>query len=394
MDEKRRGADPREIRRCGAATRPGARPTGGLVRLLFAAVLALSTLSSAPAALAGADDEEAIVAAALSGSVIAVLDANGNLSPVHYLGVEAPADGQGYHEDARLANSTRVQGKHVLLRRVGPDRLADGARVRHVFVLEGGATDDNPGQPVAASLLAEGQLWRVADPADDLDGWYRQLEAGARATEVGIWALYTPVPVAAYFGTLPLRRPVESAQSPTSNPLAIAPAPVGTPWSGVRADRRLYQPMAALAELGDTWSWVLPALRDNDVQVVLGRLPYRVGGYFAPEPNIVVVDVRFAQSDPKALAAAIVHETTHVRDYYSGEPVKTLEGCFQTEIRAYSNQAEAWLRFYGPEGKHPVVDELDQNLNDLLVVFLKDRTQIERSVRQLYERQCARVASD
>ena len=368
----------------------GPKGAGGL--LLAVLLLVHSAFGSARFALAAPDDEEATVLEALSGSVIALSDVSGQPSPVHYLGVESPALGQRYHDEARLANAARVVGKRVLLRKSGADRLADGARARHVFILEGGATAENPGSPVAASLLAEGQVWRVSEGVD-LDDWYRELEAGARLARAGLWEHYSPSSNPAYFAPLPPRGGAEVPRPAAAAPVAIAPAPFGTPWYGVRADRRLYPPLEAISGLGEPWRWVFSALRDNGVHAVFERVPHNVGGFFTPDLNAVGINARFAYSDPKAVAAALVHETSHARDYYAGEPMRTLEGCFQTEIRAYHTQAEAWLAFYGPGGKQPAVDDLDEGLNDLLLLFQRDRGRIEETVRRLYERQCMRIAS-
>jgi endonuclease YncB( thermonuclease family) len=373
------------------AHRAGAPRPGRLTTLLLVVLLAVLAVGPAAPALAAPDDEVVTVEAALSGSVVAVRDATGALSPVHYLGVESPADGQQYHDEARLANGARVEGRPALLRRVGPDRLADGARVRHVFVLGDGATPEAPGEPVAAALLAEGKIWRVADAANDLDGHYRELEAGARLAGDGVWAGYGPTASPDYFGALPPRRE-GPAQTVRVAPV-IAPAPFGTPWFGVRVERRLDPTMAAVVELGAPWGWVFQVLRDDGVQVVFERLPRPVGGFFSPDLNVVGINGRFAESDPKAVAAAIVHETSHARDFYAGEPMRTLEGCFQTEIRAYHAEAEAWLHFYGPAGKQPAIDDLDDGLNELLRMYLNDRPRIEGSVRRLYGSQCARIAA-
>ena len=151
--------------------------------------------------------------------------------------------------------------------------------------------------------------------------------------------------------------------------------------------------MAAIAELGEPWSWVFAVLRDHGVRVTYEPLWRNVGGFFAPEPNLVVLSDRYTSSDPKAVAAALIHEASHARDYYGGEPIGTLEGCYQTEIRAYHTQAEAWLRFYGPGGKQPAMDELDRSLNDVLRIYSNDRGRIERVVRQTYSQQCTRIAS-
>src|SRR5688572_21753807 len=90
--------------------------TGGAcwLRLLLTVVLALLVPLAGARPTAAAQAEQVVVIAALSGSVIAVRDADGSISPVHYLGVEAPAGGQRFHEEAREANAARVVGKPVL----------------------------------------------------------------------------------------------------------------------------------------------------------------------------------------------------------------------------------------------------------------------------------------
>lgn len=359
---------------------------------VFSAIVLLLTALIGPSpALAADDDEEGLVESALSGSVIAVRDPAGAVAAVHYLGVEAPAQGQPYHEEARLANAALVEGRRVVLRRSASDRLADGARVRHVFLLEG-AADQELGDPVAARLLAEGHAWRVTDAANEIDGGYQELEGRARLAGLGVWSRYAPTPYPDYFGALPARRDGDQAPAGVATSARVAPAPFGIPWFGVRVDRRLDAVMGVVDELGERWAWVFPTLRDNGVQVVLEPLPPWVGGFFAPDANLVGINASLDESDPQAVATAVIHEASHVRDYFAGEPMRTLEGCFQTEIRAYHTQAEAWLRLYGPDGKQPAADDFEQGLNDLLQAYREDRARIELTVRQRYARQCARIA--
>jgi hypothetical protein len=165
--------------------------------------------------------------------------------------------------------------------------------------------------------------------------------------------------------------------------------------SRLRADRSLGPVLDALQDSGAPQ--VVEALVKADAEILFAPLPrdgrgrsrefarYTSVGVYGPVKRSIVLDVALQGSDPKALATLIVHEGTHLKDDLAGADKRTMEACFQFEIRAFTQQALAWQTFYGPDGKAEPRDDLDAWLNSWLATYRKGPTELDRRVREAYD---------
>jgi hypothetical protein len=144
----------------------------------------------------------------------------------------------------------------------------------------------------------------------------------------------------------------------------------------------------------------LEAMADSDTDVRFGPLDdgpnalnaryVRIGDNGAGAIRSIVVNVRWQKSDPKAIAALLVHEAKHLQDDIDGINPRTAEACFDFETRAFTQQSIAWQAFYGPNGKPTPADDLDTDLNTWLAVYRRGPGEIDKRVRQWYAGPCSK----
>jgi hypothetical protein len=144
----------------------------------------------------------------------------------------------------------------------------------------------------------------------------------------------------------------------------------------------------------------LQALADSDTDVSFGPLDedrharyIRIGDNGPGAIRSIIVNTRWQNSDPKAIAALIVHESKHLQDDLDGFDPHTVEGCYEFEVRAFTQQTLAWQEMYGQNGKANPRDDLDAELNAWLLVYRRGPGELEKRVRQVYEKAqaCAKV---
>ena len=156
----------------------------------------------------------------------------------------------------------------------------------------------------------------------------------------------------------------------------------------IRADRALAGTLDALESSGA--GGVIDGLLKADAEVVFGPLPakeharYVSRGVVEPLRRTIVINAVLEHGDPKALAALVVHEGTHLKDDLAGAEKRTMEACFQFEIRAFAEQARAWQAFYGPNGKAQPKDEFDAWLNSWLATYRQGPSELDKRVREFY----------
>jgi len=176
--------------------------------------------------------------------------------------------------------------------------------------------------------------------------------------------------------------------------VAAGPPPVAPIRTRMRADQGLWPAIDALEEIGKLDS--LNTIVQSDTQLTFGDLPESVHAKYTRivagprrEPvRSIVVSNRWRDADPKAIATLIAHESKHLADDVPGADIRSREGCFQFEIRAFTEQARVWQEYYGPSGKPSPQDDLDRELNSWLASYRRGPAEIERRVRQLYAGAC------
>ena len=141
---------------------------------------------------------------------------------------------------------------------------------------------------------------------------------------------------------------------------------------------------------------MLNVIAQTDTEITFGDLPEHVHARYSrigrgprqPPTRTIVVNNRWRNSDPKALATIIAHEAKHLEDDLAGADVRTPEGCFNFEFRAFTEQALIWQGYYGRDGKARPQDDLDVELNSWLEAHQKGPAELEQRVRQLYSKAC------
>jgi hypothetical protein len=193
----------------------------------------------------------------------------------------------------------------------------------------------------------------------------------------------------------------QAAPSPGSNASAVTASSVSanaSAPSALRARIRLGDGLAtsidALEATGQTTP--LLAILDSDTDISFGPLPEavharysRLGSGVGSAIRSIVVNTRWQEGDPRAIATLIVHEAKHLEDDLAGVDPRSPEACFHFEVRAFTQQAETWQEFYGQNGKPRPADELDAELNAWLSVYRRGPGEIEKRVRQLYAKACS-----
>lgn len=132
-------------------------------------------------------------AALVTGTVVEVLDGqtivvdvNGELITVRYLGIDAPT-GQACHSEQSLAaNAELVEGKQVTLERQSSDTTARGLWLRDVWV-----TDDAGNQILVSQALVQNgaATSKVSQPNSRYESWLTTSQQDAENNGVGIWRL-------------------------------------------------------------------------------------------------------------------------------------------------------------------------------------------------------------
>ncbi|MCC6177170.1 MAG: hypothetical protein IT305_17835 [Chloroflexi bacterium] len=172
--------------------------------------------------------------------------------------------------------------------------------------------------------------------------------------------------------------------------------PDGSLRSRMRLDPEIVPAVDALEGTGTVGP--LAAIVDSDTQVLFGPLRDRYDREAAVHARYsnqggdrtIVVNERWQNSDPKAIAALIVHEGKHLQDDLAGGAPRTADQCIGFEARAFIQQSLVWQTFYGPKGKARPQDDLDAELNDWLAAYQRGPADVERRVRQYYTQDCSR----
>jgi hypothetical protein len=111
---------------------------------------------------------------------------------------------------------------------------------------------------------------------------------------------------------------------------------------------------------------------------------------YEPTEGLITINVRWARSDPRALAAIVEHEAKHVADVLAGLDVYSPSGCLTTEINAFYEEAKTWGELVGPRGKVDPRDDLERSLNYKLSLLERGQDAIRALILQNpgYRTQC------
>jgi hypothetical protein len=137
-------------------------------------------------------------------------------------------------------------------------------------------------------------------------------------------------------------------------------------------------------------TWTLQALQATGTRIEFTQLPVQAAGAYLVNRSLIVINSRYAKSDPRALATAIEHEGKHVADWLSGLDIVSPEGCIATEVNAFREQAKTWGELVGPNGKANPQDDLEVSLNIQLAVYQQKPQAIPSIIADYpgYQAQC------
>jgi hypothetical protein len=95
------------------------------------------------------------------------------------------------------------------------------------------------------------------------------------------------------------------------------------------------------------------------------------------------------------VAVVLAHEATHALDHYEGrisaDRITTdeqVQACYDTEIRAFSNELTIWQQLFGEEGKTPEQHRLEREANMLLERYGTSQEDLSDPIRLRYHAQC------
>lgn len=184
-----------------------------------------------------------------------------------------------------------------------------------------------------------------------------------------------------------------SGPPPPGWPAAAAPTPVPPDAAGssalvqpsgivtfggfaIQAQRGFEASLRVLWELQHTWTLNALASTGTRLEWSAAMRPHEVGLY-APREALILINSRWAASDPRALAAQVEHEAKHVADWLAGEDLSTPRGCVAAEVRAFSEEAKTWAKLVGPRGKANPRDDLERSLNYKLEIYQQGPARVE-----------------
>ena len=186
----------------------------------------------------------------------------------------------------------------------------------------------------------------------------------------------------------PSRQPLANV-APLTEPAAPTQALVGPiPGYNLLADGVFWPALQILDGLHH--SWTLMALSSTGTRLEWGSMSSEAAGYYQPSRGVIVINSRWQQADPRALAAIIEHEAKHVADVLAGVDVTSPSGCLKTEINAFREEAKTWAKLVGPRGKRDPRDELELSLNYKLALYQRNPEDIDALISENpgYRLQC------
>lgn len=141
-------------------------------------------LREVPADAAPASTVSGTVTEVIDGQTI-VVDVDGELITVRYLGIDAPTGESCFADESTLLNAELVEGQTVTLERQSVDTNARGVWVRDVWV-----TDANGTQVlVSQALVSQGAAnSKVSEPNSRYAGWLNSTEQDAQSNGSGLWS--------------------------------------------------------------------------------------------------------------------------------------------------------------------------------------------------------------
>jgi hypothetical protein len=339
-------------------------------RLVLIAVMALTlALGVAPGARAQADGCDRVrLVEFLTNVDLVVRCPSGEVRRVHLAGLQAWPTGWPLADP--VLNPITLADRVDNLVRGGPlvlgpvlARTPSGIEVREATL------SGNRGS-LAEWIVRQGWAQTGADLdriSTDAAAALRQAEAEARTARRGLWDV---------------RDQMVAYTTPNGGQLQV--------------DRRLIPALDLLAGL-DLARPLLNDLARGGVPVFMApeRPEIEAWAHFDRRSNDIWVHTSLTGADPRTVAVVLAHEATHAQDRLEGridaDRITTdaqARACYDTEVRAFSNELTIWSQLFGDEGKSPELHRVERQNNILLGNYGTSRDDLYDYIHRLYRGQC------
>jgi hypothetical protein len=118
------------------------------------------------------------------------------------------------------------------------------------------------------------------------------------------------------------------------------------------------------------FDWELASASERPTPLVWADLPNGVFGEYDRTADMVKLSNVLLMTSVEARTAFLAHELTHLNDDLNGRLVDSSStGCYESEVRAFQNEANFWNMVFGPNGK-PKPDPIEARENTKMWAFL------------------------
>jgi hypothetical protein len=129
------------------------------------------------------------------------------------------------------------------------------------------------------------------------------------------------------------------------------------------------------------FDWELSSASARPTPLVWANLPNGVFGEYDRKANLVKLSNVLLTSSVEARTAFLAHELSHLNDDLNGRLVdSSSSGCYESEVRAFQNEANFWSMVFGPNGK-PNPDPIEARENTKMWAFLGNARYTDLVVR-------------
>jgi hypothetical protein len=118
------------------------------------------------------------------------------------------------------------------------------------------------------------------------------------------------------------------------------------------------------------FDWELASASQRPTPLVWANLPSGVFAQYDRRANMVKLSNILLTSSVESRTAFLAHELTHLNDDLNGRLLdSSSSGCYESEVRAFQNEANFWNMIYGPDGI-PNPDPIEARENAKMRSFL------------------------
>ena len=141
----------------------------------------------------------------------------------------------------------------------------------------------------------------------------------------------------------------------------------------------------------EKFDWELYSAMQKATPIEWAALPVGSYGSYVPSQNVVKLSFVLQDSSVELGTAFLAHELTHLNDDLNGRLGNmTGDVCFQTETRAFVNEANFWEMVVGPRGK-TTDDPIEAQENAKMFAFVGNSAFADLVLRTTpsYVKQCS-----